>query len=133
MKNVSESLAGRITILELAGLSLREIQQDSFDKPFIPTEEYLHEREQNYRPCENIWEIIHHDGYPALTRALKTPKMYFRDTGLVYFLTKYQTVEIKMSANPKLSMTNAFDVIDRIPGKREEPVSSSVCMTHRSG
>ena len=40
MKNVSESLAGRIAILELAGLSLREIQQDSFDKPFIPTEVY---------------------------------------------------------------------------------------------
>lgn len=26
-------------------------------------------------------------------------------------------VEIKMSANPKLTMTNAFDVIDRIKGK----------------
>lgn len=281
MKNVSESLAGRIAILELAGLSLREIQQDPFDKPFIPTEEYIHEREQTYHPCENIWEIIHRGSYPALmdpnvdwqtfygsyvqtylerdinelgnvkdklkftqfltamaahtggllnyssvasqieitaatakewsslleasgiiyllhpysnsalTRAIKTPKMYFRDTGLVCFLTKYQTaetamngalagelfetfaiseilksfsnagkdyqmyiayyrgkdksrkretdtftereaeidliieqddilypIEIKMSANPKLSMTNAFDVIERIPGKK---------------
>lgn len=281
MKNVSESLAGRIAILELAGLSLREIQQDPFDKPFIPTEEYIHEREQTYHPCKNIWKIIHRGSYPALmdpnvdwqtfygsyvqtylerdinelgnvkdklkftqfltamaartggllnyssvasqieitaatakewtslleasgiiyllhpysnsalTRAIKTPKMYFRDTGLVCFLTKYQTaetamngalagelfetfaiseilksfsnagkdyqmyiayyrgkdksrkretdtftereaeidliieqddilypIEIKMSANPKLSMTNAFDVIERIPGKK---------------
>ena len=127
----------------------------------------------------------------ALSRVIKTPKIYFRDTGLVCFLTKYQTadtamngamagalfetfviseilksfsnvgidyrmnvsyyrgkdkqrrmengkmtereseidllieqndiiypIEIKMSANPKLSMTNAFDVLDKIPDKK---------------
>lgn len=281
MKHVSESLAGRIAILELAGLSLREMQESSFSRPFIPTEEYIREREQNYQVCDEIWKVIHRGGYPALmdqevdwqtfyssyvqtylnrdinelgnvkdklkftrfltamaartgqmlnyssvasqievtaatvkewtslleasgiiyimrpysnsalTRTVKTPKMYFRDTGLVCFLTKYQTpetamngalagglfetfavseilksfsnagkdyqmyvtyyrgkdksrkrdadgtemreaeidliieqddvlypVEIKMTANPKLSMTNAFDVIDRIPGKK---------------
>ena len=41
MKNVSESLAGRIGILNLLGLSLREIKEIEFNKPFIPTKEYL--------------------------------------------------------------------------------------------
>lgn len=281
MKNVSESLAGRTAILELAGLSLREIQGVKFSKPFIPTEEYIDEREKQAKTCDDIWKIIHRGGYPALmdenvdwqtfyssyvqtyidrdinelgnvkdklkftqfltamaartgqmlnysniaeqievtvatikawtslleasgiiyimqpysnsalTRAIKTPKVYFRDTGLVCFLTKYQTaetamngaiagelfetfvvseilksfsnagmdyrmyvtyyrgkdkvrrqkkgietkteaeidiiieqddtiypIEIKLSANPKLAMTNAFDVIEQIPGKK---------------
>lgn len=54
MKHVSESLAGRIAILELAGLSLREMQESSFSRPFIPTEEYIREREQNYQVCDEI-------------------------------------------------------------------------------
>lgn len=281
MKNVSESLAGRIAVLELSGLSLREMQKDTFNQPFIPSEKYISERKETARTCGNLWEIIHRGGYPALAdenvdwqtffssyvqtyldrdindlanvknrlkftqfltvmaartgqmlnystiaeqlempaatvrewtslleasgivyilqpysnsslnRAIKTPKLYFRDTGLVCYLTKYPTadtamngamagelfetfvvsevlksfsnagldyrmyvtyyrgkdkirkqqngertgqeaeidlmieqgdmvypVEIKLSANPKLSMTNAFDVVDKINGKR---------------
>ncbi|MCC8082008.1 MAG: ATP-binding protein [Clostridiales bacterium] len=281
MKNISESLAGRIAILELAGFSMRELMGSSFHQPFIPSETYIEQREKDCRGIENIWKIIHRGGYPALIdenvdwqtffssyiqtyidrdinalghvkdklkftqfltamaartgqmlnysnvadqievsvntvkewtslleasgiiyilqpfsnsalkRAIRTPKLYFRDTGLVCFLTKYQTpetalngamagelfetfvvseilksfsnagldyrmyvsyyrgkdkrkttkdgqknereseidllieqddviypVEIKMSANPKLSMTNAFDVLDRIPEKK---------------
>ena len=281
MKNVSESLAGRVAILELSGLSLREIKNDAFREPFIPSENYLNERAKTAKVCDNLWEIIHRGGYPALAdtnvdwqtffssyvqtyidrdinelanvknklkftqfltvmasrtgqmlnyatvadqleisaatvkewtslletsgivyilqpfsnsslnRAIKTPKLYFRDTGLVCYLTKYPTaetamngalagelfetfvvseilksfsnagldyrmyvtyyrgkdkirrrqnrerteqeaeidllieqgdtlypVEIKLSANPRLSMTNAFDVLDRINGKK---------------
>lgn len=290
MKNVSESLVGRVAILELAGLSLREMQGVDYTEPFIPTSEYIEKREAYYKPCEHIWNVIHRGSYPALadetvdwqtfyssyvqtyidrdinelgnvkdklkftqflismaarsgqilnytsiasqiemsvatvkewtslleasgiiyimqpysnsalTRAIKTPKIYFRDTGLVCFLTKYQTadtamngamagelfetfvvseilksysnagkdyrmyvtyyrgkdkirkqkkgekaayeakidiiieqddilypVEIKLSANPKLSMTNAFDVLDKVPGKRRG-VGVILCM-----
>lgn len=273
MKHVSESLAGRISILELPGLSLREMDGISFCKPFIPTEEYISERKKYYKKCKNIWKLIHRGSYPALyetnvdwqmfyssyvqtylsrdindltkvsdhmkfmrfltamaartgqilnyskvaeqsditaatakewtsvleasgliyilqpfsnsalNRAIKTPKLYFRDTGLACFLTRYQTadtamngalagelfetfvvseilksfsnagidyrmnvtyyrgkdklpnreseidliiedgetlfpIEIKMSSNPRLSMTNSFDVIDKIKGKK---------------
>ena len=59
MQNVSESLSGRISIVELAGLSLREIQRDTFDKPFLPTMDYVMERQKTARQPENIWEIIH--------------------------------------------------------------------------
>ena len=46
MKNVSESLAGRLGIANMLGLSLREIKGADFKAPFIPTEEYFSERRQ---------------------------------------------------------------------------------------
>lgn len=281
MRNVSETLAGRVGILELSGLSMREMSGCEFLKPFIPSQTYIEAREKEVHHCDNIWNIIHRGGYPALidenvdwqtfyssyvqtyidrdinelgnvkdklkftqfltamaartgqmlnysnvaeqievavstvkewtslleasgiiyvmqpysnsalNRAIKTPKIYFRDTGLVCFLTKYQTaetamngamagelfetfavseilksfsnagmdyrmnvsyyrgkdkrrriedgkktereaeidllieqddviypIEIKMSANPKLGMTNAFDILDKIHSKK---------------
>lgn len=67
MEGVSESLAGRISIVELEGLSLREIYNAPFTKHFIPTEQYIKEREStltNYR--KNLWETIHRGSYPEL-------------------------------------------------------------------
>lgn len=183
MQHVSESLAGRIAIMELSGLSLREIQQKAFNKPFVPNEDYVEQRKKDITLCSDIWKIIHRGGYPALqnkdvdwqtffssyvqtylerdinqiikvqdklkftqfltavaartgqmanyseianqvgisqmtvknwlsvletsgivyimqpftnsalNRAIKTPKIYFRDTGLACFLTRYQTAE----------------------------------------
>jgi len=282
MNNVSESLAGRVAVLELSGLSLREIQGIEFSEPFLPTERYIEERRKYFQRCDNIWKVIHRGSYPALSdesldwetfyasyvrtyierdvneltnvqdklkftrfmsalaartgqmlnysavaaevevtvstikdwisvleasglihilqpysnsalnRAIKTPKVYFRDTGLVCYLTRYQTsetasagaiagnlfetfvvseilksysnagkdyrlyvsyyrgkdkhpdkeneidliieengtlypVEIKLSANPKLSMTDAFDVLDGIPD-RKRGTGAIVCM-----
>lgn len=282
MKHVSETLAGRIAIFELSGLSLREIDGIDFNQPFIPNKEYIASRGHSLKRHTNIWQLIHRGSYPALyendvdwqmfyssyvqtylsrdvndltkikdhmkfmrfltamaartgqmlnfskvaeqaditaatakewtsileasglvyilqpfsnsalTRAIKTPKLYFRDTGLVCFLTKYQTpetamngamagelfetfvvseilksftnsgqdyrmqvtyyrgkdksanreseidlliedgdiiypIEIKMSANPKLTMTNTFDVIDKIKG-RKRGLGTILCM-----
>ncbi len=276
MKNVSESLAGRIGILELSGLSLRELNNDSLHLPFIPRRDFILDRKPVFSKKRDLWDIIHRGSYPALLdedtdwemfygsyvstyidrdindltrikdklkfsvfltaaaartgsmlnfssiaeqaeisvatakewvslleasgivyllqpysnsvlkRAIKTPKLYFRDTGLVCYLTRHQTaataangamsgalfetfvvseilksfsncgmdyrmyvtyyrgkdksgadrskeseidlmiesdgtiypIEVKLSANPKLSMTNTFDIIDRIPGKK---------------
>ena len=67
MEGVSESLAGRVSVVELEGLSLREIYTVPFTKHFIPTENYLKEREgaiHNYR--EKLWETIHRGSYPEL-------------------------------------------------------------------
>lgn len=66
MKNVSESLSGRISIIELAGLSLREIQKDPFKERFLPTMEYVLERRKTAKTPENLWRIIHRGSYPAL-------------------------------------------------------------------
>ena len=188
MKGVSESLAGRVSVCELAGLSLREINGVEYNRHFIPTDEYIKEREKELKKYENIWDIIHKGSYPelydverdwqeyyssyvstylerdinemistdsitfmkfltavaartgemlnyaniagdigvseptvkswisilertgivyllqpysasALTRAIKTPKIYFRDTGLACYLTRWLTADaLKNSA-----------------------------------
>ena len=66
MRNVSESLSGRVGIIELSGLSLREIAGDPYNKPFLPTMEYVNERSKSAKPQKNIWQIIHRGGYPEL-------------------------------------------------------------------
>ena len=68
MKNVSESLAGRLGIVNLLGLSMREINGIGVNNPFIPTEEYYAKRrsfstEFDYK---NIWERIHRGSMPEL-------------------------------------------------------------------
>ena len=67
MENVSDSLAGRISIVELAGLSLREINEVSFNRHFVPSAEYLEEREKALRKYDgDIWKTIHLGSYPEL-------------------------------------------------------------------
>ena len=67
MQGVSESLAGRVSVVELEGLSLREIHGVDFNSHFVPSEEYIVAREQHLKDYgENIWEIIHRGSCPEL-------------------------------------------------------------------
>ena len=66
MKNVSETLAGRVGILELQGISLREQFNIEFNKPFIPNEEYISEREKNITEYTDLWQRIHRGYMPEL-------------------------------------------------------------------
>ncbi len=66
MHNISETLSGRISIVELSGLSLRELQKDSFQERFLPSMEYLLERQKTVKAPRNIWSIIHRGSYPEL-------------------------------------------------------------------
>lgn len=66
MKGMSETLAGRVSISELSGLSLREIYGVKFNKHFIPSNSYIEEREKDMKPYRDIWEIIHKGSYPEL-------------------------------------------------------------------
>lgn len=66
MENASESLSGRVSIIEMSGLSLREIQGCSFNEPFVPTMEYIQKRSTEAKAPENIWEVIHRGSYPEL-------------------------------------------------------------------
>ncbi len=66
MQNVSETLAGRIAILQLKGLSLREINKVEFYLPFIPNNDYLTKREQHLQSYNNVWEFIHKGDMPRL-------------------------------------------------------------------
>ena len=66
MKHASESLSGRVCVLEMLGLSLREIQGDTFADPFLPTMDYILARQKTAKKPVNIWEIIHRGSYPEL-------------------------------------------------------------------
>lgn len=66
MKGMSESLAGRVSVTELCGLSLREIHGVNFNKHFVPTESYINEREKEIKPYHHLWETIHKGSYPEL-------------------------------------------------------------------
>lgn len=68
MQNISESLAGRIGIINLLGLSLREIKNDTFNEFFVPTEEYFAKRRLSAQQIDykEIWDIIHKGPMPAM-------------------------------------------------------------------
>ncbi|MCM1048647.1 MAG: ATP-binding protein [Clostridiales bacterium] len=79
MQNVSESLSGRIGIVELGGLSMRECMGDAFNRHFIPTMEYVTERRKSAKKPNNIWEIIHRGGYPELQDKDKEWNAFYAD------------------------------------------------------
>ena len=77
MRLASESLAGRVAVLELSTLSLRELTGDSFSAPFVPGLDYLRERQKTVVKPKNIWEYIHRGGYPGVQDATVDWQMYF--------------------------------------------------------
>ncbi len=68
MKNVSESLAGRLGLVTLLGLSLREKYGCSYMEPFLPVEQYFTERRKNLKNIgyADIWENIYRGTMPEL-------------------------------------------------------------------
>lgn len=77
MKGVSDSLAGRVAITELTGLSLREIFNINFNKHFVPTEEYLKSRESEIKKYSDLWKIIHRGSYPELYNSQREWQEYY--------------------------------------------------------
>ena len=68
MKNVSESLAGRVGILQLEGLSQDEKNGHPDIPPFLPTEEYIKAKVQNAAETDllKVYELIWKGSYPKL-------------------------------------------------------------------
>ncbi len=101
MKNVSESLAGRIGILNLLGLSLREINHIDFNIPFLPTNKYLEERKkyQTSISYDEIWNIIHKGSMPAL---------YQEDSDFDMFYSMYVSTYIERDVR---SLTQVADTL----------------------
>jgi predicted AAA+ superfamily ATPase len=78
MDKASESLAGRIAILELQGYSLRELAGKGFYQPFLPSSGYYQERQAFERGHDSqakgsvtsagarLWQHIHRGSMPRL-------------------------------------------------------------------
>ncbi len=68
MKNVTESLAGRLGILNLPGLSLRECCGCGYTAPFLPEDGYFQEKQKDLTKISysEVWEMIHRGSMPEL-------------------------------------------------------------------
>lgn len=58
MKNISESLAGRMGVVNLLGLSQREKHAIDLNDVFLPTEEYIAKRKNININYDEIWDDI---------------------------------------------------------------------------
>ena len=94
MQNVSESLAGRIAVLNLSGLSLREIHGVTFTDSFIPTDDYLQKREASLKPCPDIWETIHRGYMPRLYQQTVNWDVYYAS-----YVATYIERDVRQLAN----------------------------------
>lgn len=91
---MSESLAGRVSISELAGLSLREIYNIKFNRHFVPTDECLTEREKDIKKYNDLWKIIHKGSYPEL---------YDMERDWQEFYSSYVTTYLERDINKLIS------------------------------
>lgn len=83
MEEISESLAGRIGILDLYGLSEREIEKKESDL-FIPNINDIKKRERaEYKSTINLYKKIYRGSYPELYTTDKDIEKYYSD----YFRT----------------------------------------------
>lgn len=89
MKNISESLAGRVAILRLLGLSQRELKGWLGQAPFLPEPSYINQCRKT-RSSVNIQEVFHHiwkGSFPALWQESDINWEIFYDS---YFQTYIQ-------------------------------------------
>ena len=66
MVGLTESLAGRISLIDLYGLSLREVVGDSFREEFMPTREYLEKRNPKPLKYNEVWGNIWRGFFPEI-------------------------------------------------------------------
>lgn len=67
MQKISESLAGRIGIINLMGLSNREINSDDFNDIFVPSKKYFEKRKcTNKLKIKDIWDRIYRGSFPEV-------------------------------------------------------------------
>ncbi len=64
MQNVTESLAGRIAVIELSGLSVRELCAEQTKDPYIPNADRIGQKSK--LSATEIWQIIHRGSMPEL-------------------------------------------------------------------
>ncbi len=143
MDMVSDSMAGRIAVIELAPLSLREITGSTFVQPFLPTMEYVKARSRNVKNPGNIWEIIWRGGYPELQNKETDWAVYFasyiktylerdvRELAAVQDLDAFRRFMIACAARTA-QMLNYSNIAEEI-GKDLNTVKSWISVLEASG
>lgn len=97
MEKVNESLAGRISIIEMSNLSLREIAKVQFSQCFVPSKKYIKSREKELVDYKDLWGKIHRGQFPELTSDKKRNwEWFYRD-----YINTYLEKDIKKIINIK--------------------------------
>ena len=79
LSEASESLAGRVSILEMSSLSARELYEVDFADAFIPTEKYIENRKSNLKKYMEIWKKIQRGFMPELLDPERDSEWFYRD------------------------------------------------------
>ena len=66
LSNAADSLAGRVCIINMSSLSLREKYGIDFNTEFLPTEEYISKRKKYVKTYANLWNHIWRGSMPEL-------------------------------------------------------------------
>ena len=97
MEKVNESLVGRISIIEMSNLSLREMARISFNQCFIPSKKYIKSREKDLVDYNDLWGKIHRGQFPELTsNKTRNWEWFYRD-----YINTYLEKDIKKIINIK--------------------------------
>lgn len=143
MEKASESLSGRVGIIEMSPLSGREIDGDPFNKPFLPTMEYIQERNKTVKVPNNLWDRIHRGGYPELQNPDIDWGIFFssyvktylerdvRKLSAVQDLNDFRRFMVAVAARTG-QMVNYSNIADEI-GKDQSTVKSWMSILEASG
>ena len=143
MRNASESLAGRVGIIELSPFSLREIMGDSFSKPFLPTLDFIRDHSGTAKKPENIWEIIHRGGYPEANAPNMNWNIFYssyvstylekdvRELSVVHNLSDFRKFMVACAARTG-RMLNYSHIADEV-GKDAKTIKSWISILESSG
>lgn len=66
LKSASDSLAGRVCLVDMSSLSMREKNRIDFNESFLPTEEYLELRSKKFGIYKDLWKHIQRGSMPEL-------------------------------------------------------------------
>ena len=66
MQNASETLAGRLAVIPMQGISFRERKKVACALPFSPEEAYLSVRDKEDTEADDLWRMIHRGSMPRL-------------------------------------------------------------------
>lgn len=78
LSNAADSLAGRVCIINMSSLSLREKYGIDFNTEFLPTEEYISKRKKSVKTYANLWNHIWRGSMPELADDTIEWKAFYR-------------------------------------------------------
>jgi len=95
MKNITESLAGRVAILDMLGLSYKEITNKADNTvPFLPITSWVEDAKQHFDTSPNVnevYESIYRGSFPKLI----SDKNMFRDLFYSSYIQTYIERDVK--------------------------------------